>query len=165
MVRYIDADSDIVLIDDHCVESRSDFGRRLAVPWLTRALGELRGTTAVHLCFGYPAFVPDHPAAYSFLAELAEVPVDQISIESAQSGVDLAVLDELTGVTAIVGVIALHDTVAETPELVAERLGRALAHTTDLVAAPDCGMKYLSRDLAYAKLEALVAGAALLSAR
>jgi 5-methyltetrahydropteroyltriglutamate--homocysteine methyltransferase len=159
------AGADIVQLDEPWLESRSDVARRLAVPTLTRALADLPGTTAVHLCFGYPAFVPDHPPAYSFLAELAEVPVDQISIESAQSGVDLAVLDELAGVTAIVGVIALHDNVAETPELVAERLGRALAHTTDLVAAPDCGMKYLSRDLAYAKLEALVAGAALLNAR
>jgi 5-methyltetrahydropteroyltriglutamate--homocysteine methyltransferase len=159
------AGADIVQLDEPWLESRAEAARRLAVPTLTRALTDLPGTTAIHLCFGYPAFVPDHPPAYSFLAELADVPVDQISIESAQSGVDLAVLDELPGITAIVGVIALNDDAPETPELVAERLGRALAHKADVVAAPDCGMKYLPRDLAYAKLEALAAGAALVSAR
>ena len=161
------AGADIVQLDEPWLESRSQAARRLAVPTLTRALADLPGTTAIHLCFGYPTFVPDHPPEYSFLAELAEVPVDQISIESAQSRVDLSVLDTLPGITAIVGVIALDDDLPETPELVAERLGRALAHkgAAELVAAPDCGMKYLSRDLAYAKLEALVAGAAIVSSR
>jgi 5-methyltetrahydropteroyltriglutamate--homocysteine methyltransferase len=161
------AGADIVQLDEPWLESRSQAARRLAVPTLTRALADLPGTTAIHLCFGYPAFVPDHPPEYSFLAELADTPVDQISIESAQSRVDLTVLESLPGITAIVGVIALDDDVPETPELVAERLGRALAHkgAAELVAAPDCGMKYLSRDLAYAKLEALVAGAAIVSSR
>ncbi|HEY3774420.1 MAG TPA: hypothetical protein VGL69_15570 [Solirubrobacteraceae bacterium] len=159
------AGADIVQLDEPWLESRDEAARRLAVPTLTRALEDLPGTTAIHLCFGYPAFVPDHPPAYSFLAELADVPVDQISIESAQSGVDLAVLDQLPEITAIVGVIALNDDAPETPGLVAERLGRALAHKADIVAAPDCGMKYLPRDLAYAKLEALAAGAALVSSR
>jgi 5-methyltetrahydropteroyltriglutamate--homocysteine methyltransferase len=133
---------------------------------LTRALEGVTGTTAIHLCFGYPAFVPDHPPAYSFLAELAAVPADQISIESAQSGVDLAVLAQLPQ-TVMVGVIALDSAQVETPELVAARLRRALEHkpAAQLVAAPDCGMKYLPRDVAQAKLAALVAGAALVSAR
>jgi len=161
------AGADIVQLDEPWLESRAEAARRLAVPVLTRALAGLPGTTAIHLCFGYPAFVPDHPPAYSFLAELAGVPADQISIESAQSGVDLAVLEALAAKTVIVGVIALNDDVPETPALVAERLGRALAHkrASELVAAPDCGMKYLPRDLAFAKLEALVAGAALVSSR
>ena len=161
------AGADIVQLDEPWLESRSEAARRLAVPTLTRALADLPGTTAVHLCFGYPVFVPDHPPAYSFLAELAQVPVDQISIESAQSGVDLSVLRALPGKTAIVGVIALNDEVPETPALVAERLTRALEHADQgaLVAAPDCGMKYLPRELAYAKLEALAEGAALVSSR
>lgn len=161
------AGADIVQLDEPWLESRAEAARRLAVPALTRALSGVTGTTAIHLCFGYPAFVPDHPPAYSFLTELAEVPVDQISIEAAQSGVDLAVLEALRPRTVIVGVLALHDDVPETPELVAERLGRALDHVpaAALVAAPDCGMKYLPRDLAFAKLEALVAGAALVSSR
>jgi 5-methyltetrahydropteroyltriglutamate--homocysteine methyltransferase len=122
--------------------------------------------TAVHVCFGYPLFVPDHPPEYAFLSELARTPADQISIESAQSGVDAAVLDQLTGKTVMLGVIALDSPQVETPELVAQRLSRALAHTTAdrLVAAPDCGMKYLPRDAAYAKLQAMVAGAELAGA-
>jgi 5-methyltetrahydropteroyltriglutamate--homocysteine methyltransferase len=161
------AGADIVQLDEPWLESRAPAARRLAVPTLTRALEGAPGTTAVHVCFGYPAFVPDHPPAYSFLAELADTPADQISIEAAQSGVDLAVLDRLTGMTAIVGVIAVDDAQVETPETVADRLRRALHHrdAAELVAAPDCGMKYLPRDVAYRKLETMVAGAALVSAR
>jgi 5-methyltetrahydropteroyltriglutamate--homocysteine methyltransferase len=161
------AGADIVQLDEPWLESRAEAARRLAVPTLTRTLADLPGTTAIHLCFGYPAFVPDHPPAYSFLAELADVPVDQISIEAAQSAVDLSVLAALEDKAITVGVIALDDDVVESPELVASRLERAREHVDParLMAAPDCGMKYLSRDLAYAKLEAMVAGAALLSAR
>ena len=129
-------------------------------------LGRREGTTALHICFGYPAFVPDHPPAYSFLSELAASPVDQISIETAQSNLDLGVLDTLVGKTVILGVIALDTAEVETPETVAERIRRALPHkgAAELIAAPDCGMKYLPREAAFAKLEALVAGAQLVRA-
>jgi 5-methyltetrahydropteroyltriglutamate--homocysteine methyltransferase len=102
-----------------------------------------------------------HPTGYHFLTELAEAPVDQISIETAQSDLDVSVLSGLPGKTVILGVIALHTAEVETPETVAERIGRALPHkpVQELVAAPDCGMKYLPREAAYAKLESLVAGA------
>ena len=115
----------------------------------------------LHICFGYPAFVPDHPPAYHFLAELAAVPLAQISIETAQSGLDLAVLDRLSGKTIMLGVIALDSPAVESAEEVAGRIRRALPYKrpAELVAAPDCGMKYLPRDAAFAKLEALVAGA------
>jgi 5-methyltetrahydropteroyltriglutamate--homocysteine methyltransferase len=115
----------------------------------------------LHICFGYPAFVADHPPAYSFLSELAASPVDQISIETAQSNLDLGVLDTLAGKTVILGVIALDTAEVETPETVAARIRRALPHkdAAGLIAAPDCGMKYLPREAAFAKLEALVAGA------
>ena len=159
------AGADVVQLDEPWLESYAGAARRLAVPTLTRTLKDLPGTTAVHLCFGYPAFVPDHPPAYDFLAELAAVPRRPDLDRVRPVGVDLAVLEALLGITPIVGVIALHDDVPESPELVAERLARALGHTDTLIAAPDCGMKYLSRDLAYAKLEALVAGAALVSSR
>jgi 5-methyltetrahydropteroyltriglutamate--homocysteine methyltransferase len=119
----------------------------------------VRGTTTLHICFGYPLFVPDHARRYRFLPELAAAPVDQISIESAQAKLDLSVLEELAGKTIILGVIALDDEAVETPEEVAARIERALPYTRDIVAAPDCGMKYLSRASAYGKLEALVAGA------
>jgi 5-methyltetrahydropteroyltriglutamate--homocysteine methyltransferase len=161
------AGADVVQLDEPWLESRPEAARRIAVPTLTRALDGVKGTTAIHVCFGYPAFVPDHPPEYSFLAELAETPADQISIESAQSGVDAAVLDQLPEQTVMFGVIALDSAEVETPELVAERLGRALEHkpAAQLVAAPDCGMKYLPRDAAFAKLEAMVGGAELVSAR
>jgi 5-methyltetrahydropteroyltriglutamate--homocysteine methyltransferase len=161
------AGADVVQLDEPWLESRPEAARRIAVPTLTRALEGIEGTTAVHVCFGYPAFVPDHPPAYSFLAELAQTPAAQVSIEAAQSGVDVVVLDQLRDLTVILGVIALDSPEVETPELVAQRLGRALEHkpAAQLVAAPDCGMKYLPRDAAFAKLEAMVAGAELVSAR
>jgi 5-methyltetrahydropteroyltriglutamate--homocysteine methyltransferase len=155
------AGADVVQLDEPWMEARPEAARRLALPTLERALDGARGTTAVHICFGYPAFVPDHPPAYSFLTELAESSVDQISIEAAQSGVQLSVLEQLAGKTIILGVIALDSREVESPGQVADHLRRALAHVPaqQLVAAPDCGMKYLSRDAAFAKLQAMVAGA------
>jgi 5-methyltetrahydropteroyltriglutamate--homocysteine methyltransferase len=119
------------------------------------------GTTALHICFDYPAFVPDHPQAYEFLTELAAAPVDQISIETAQSNLDVSVLAELPGKTIILGVIGLDTPEVEAADVVADRIRRALPYRSadELVAAPDCGMKYLPRDAAFAKLRALVEGA------
>jgi 5-methyltetrahydropteroyltriglutamate--homocysteine methyltransferase len=155
------AGADIVQLDEPWLESRSEQAKRFAVPTLERAIDGVNGTTALHICFGYPAFVPDRPPAYHFLTELAAASIDQLSIETAQPNLDLSVLDELPGKTIILGVIALDSPEVETPETVAERLRRALSHKqpSELVAAPDCGMKYLPREAAYAKLEALVAGA------
>ena len=143
------------------MEARPEQARRYAIPTLERALDGVDGTTALHICFGYPAFVPDHPPSYEFLAELGTSPVDQISIETAQANVDVSVLEELTGKTIVLGVIALNTPEVETPETVAERIRRALPYkdASDLVAAPDCGMKYLPRDAAFAKLQSLAAGA------
>jgi 5-methyltetrahydropteroyltriglutamate--homocysteine methyltransferase len=161
LVDLFAAGADIVQLDEPWLESRAEAARRIALPTLQRTLYGLAGTTAVHICFGYPAFVADHPPAYSFLSDLAASPVDQISIETAQSDVGLEVLDELPGKTIILGVIALDSEEVETPEAIAEHLSRALAHkrSDELVAAPDCGMKYLSRAAAFAKLEAMAAGA------
>jgi 5-methyltetrahydropteroyltriglutamate--homocysteine methyltransferase len=166
MVDLFAAGADIVQLDEPWMESRAEQARRYALPTLQRALDGVHGTTALHICFGYPAFVPDHPRAYSYLAELAGSPVDQISIETAQAGLDLAVLDTLPGKTIILGVLALDTAEVETPETVAHRIRRALPHkgVGALVAAPDCGMKYLPRDAAFAKLQALVAGAQLVRA-
>jgi 5-methyltetrahydropteroyltriglutamate--homocysteine methyltransferase len=155
------AGADIVQLDEPWMESRAEQAKRFGVPTLERAIDGVKGTTALHICFGYPAFVPEHPAEYHFLTELAATSIGQISIETAQSGVDLSVLERLPGKTIVVGVIALDTEKVEDPGTVAERLRRALAHKqpSELVAAPDCGMKYLPREAAYAKLEALVAGA------
>jgi 5-methyltetrahydropteroyltriglutamate--homocysteine methyltransferase len=155
------AGADIVQLDEPWLESRPEQAKRFAVPTLERAIDGVGGTTALHLCFGYPAFVPDRPPAYHFLTELAATSLDQVSIETAQPDLDLSVLEALPGKTIILGVIALDSADVETPEAVTGRLRRALPYKrpSELVAAPDCGMKYLPRKAAYAKLEALVAGA------
>ncbi len=155
------AGADVVQLDEPWMESRAEQARAYGIETLQRALDGIRGTTALHICFGYPLFVPDHARAYRFLPELADAPVDQISIETAQARLDLEVLERLAGKTVILGVIALDDPEVETPDVVAERIRRALPYKPagELIAAPDCGMKYLSRESAYGKLEALVAGA------
>jgi 5-methyltetrahydropteroyltriglutamate--homocysteine methyltransferase len=150
---------DIVQLDEPWMESRADAAREYGIDTLHRALDGLQGTTALHICFGYPLFVPGHKRSYRFLEELADAPVDQISIESAQAELDLEVLDKLKRKTIILGVIALDTEDVETAETVAARLRRALPYSTDLVAAPDCGMKYLSRESALGKLQSLVEGA------
>jgi 5-methyltetrahydropteroyltriglutamate--homocysteine methyltransferase len=128
---------------------------------VNRALQGIETTTALHICFGYAAIIHERPEGYSFLSELSEATCRQVSIETAQSGLDLDVLDTLPGKTVILGVLDLGDEEVETPETVAGGIRRALPHKgfDELVAAPDCGMKYLPRASAYGKLESLVAGA------
>jgi 5-methyltetrahydropteroyltriglutamate--homocysteine methyltransferase len=157
------AGADIVQLDEPWMEARPEQARRYAVETVQRALDGVEGTTALHICFGYPSFVPEHRPRYEFLAELAAAPVDQISIETAQASLDVSVLSELVDKTIILGVLALDTPDVETPETVAERIRRALPYKSaaQLVAAPDCGMKYLPRDAAFAKLQSLVAGARL----
>ena len=124
------------------------------------------GTTAVHLCFGYAAIIHERPAGYSFLPELASCPVDQISIETAQSNLDLGVLADLSDKTIILGVIDLSVAEVETAQVVAGRVRRAFDRLPpeQLVIAPDCGMKYLPRRAAEGKMRAMVEAAALLRA-
>jgi len=165
IVDLFAAGADIVQIDEPYMQARPEKAREFGVAALERALAGVTGTTAVHICFGYAAIIHGRPSAYSFLPELAACPCDQISIETAQSGIDTAVLQTLPGKRIILGVIDLEDVAVESPETVAARLRRALPYKRpdELVAAPDCGMKYLPRDAAFAKLQALVAGARLVS--
>jgi 5-methyltetrahydropteroyltriglutamate--homocysteine methyltransferase len=148
------------------MQARPEKARAYGLKALARAIDGVTGTTAVHICFGYAAIIHERPAGYSFLPELAEADVDQISIETAQSNLDTTVLESLPGKTIIVGVLDLSDTTVESPEVVAERIRRALAHVPAdrVVVAPDCGMKYLPRDVAFGKMQAMVAGAALVRA-
>jgi len=157
------AGADIVQIDEPYMQARPEKARDHGVAALQRALDGIEGTTAVHICFGYAAIIHGRPAAYSFLPELDAVACDQVSIETAQSGIDTAVIAKLPGKRIILGVIDLDDMAVESPETVADRIRRALPYKTvrELVAAPDCGMKYLPRDVAYGKLESMVAGAQL----
>jgi 5-methyltetrahydropteroyltriglutamate--homocysteine methyltransferase len=161
VVDLFAAGVDVVQLDEPWMEARPEQAGAYGIETLERALDGVEGTTALHICFGYPLFVPNHPREYEFLPRLAAAPVDQISIETAQARLDLDQLDALAGKTVILGVIALDDEEVESPDTVAERIRRALPHKRpeELIAAPDCGMKYLSRGSAYGKLEALVAGA------
>jgi 5-methyltetrahydropteroyltriglutamate--homocysteine methyltransferase len=155
------AGADIVQIDEPYMQARPDDARSYGLRALNRALEGVSGTTAVHICFGYAAIIHERPAGYSFLPELAGCSCAQVSIETAQSNLDCAVLSRLVGKKIILGVIDLADQNIETPETVAARIRRALPYVAaeDIVVAPDCGMKYLPRDVAFGKMQAMVAGA------
>jgi 5-methyltetrahydropteroyltriglutamate--homocysteine methyltransferase len=160
------AGADIVQLDEPYLQARPDEARGYGVAAVNRALDGVTGTTAVHLCFGYAAIIHDRPSGYSFLPELAASTADQISIETAQSGLDCSVLAALDGKTIILGVLNLNDPSVETPQQVAERARRALPYVPAerMVLAPDCGMKYLPRESAAGKLRSLTSAAASLRA-
>jgi 5-methyltetrahydropteroyltriglutamate--homocysteine methyltransferase len=155
------AGADVVQIDEPYLQARPEKARAYGVEVINRALEGVAGTTALHMCFGYAAIVHDRPGQYAFLPELSACVVQQISIEAAQPGLDLSVLRELPAKTIILGVLNLGDEQVETPQVVADRIRAALQQVEPerLVVAPDCGMKYLPRDVAFAKLQAMVAGA------
>lgn len=154
------AGADIVQLDEPYVQARPEPARAYAVSCIDRALGGAGGTTALHVCFGYGRHVNAKPDRYGYLAELDACVADEISIECAQPRLDLRDLDLLPGKTVHVGVIDLRDTAVETPEQVAARIRAALRHLPPerLVVAPDCGMKYLTPEVARAKLINMVAG-------
>jgi 5-methyltetrahydropteroyltriglutamate--homocysteine methyltransferase len=160
------AGADIVQLDEPYLQARPEEARRYGVATINRALDGTTGTTAVHLCFGYAAIIHDRPSGYSFLPELAAANCDQVSIETAQSGLDCSVLAALEGKTVILGVLNLGDNTVETAGDVAARVRRALPYVPAerLVLAPDCGMKYLPRDVAFGKLAAMTQAAASLRA-
>jgi len=158
------AGADVIQLDEPWLRNDPEAARRYAVKAINLALAGLKVATAVHLCFGYAQVVRDKkPAAYAFLPELADSIAEQISIECAQPNLDLGVLSELGGKRIILGVINLGDPAIETPVVVAGRIRAALAYVgaDRLIPAPDCGMKYLARDIAFGKLKALSEGAAL----
>jgi 5-methyltetrahydropteroyltriglutamate--homocysteine methyltransferase len=159
--------ADVVQIDEPYMQARPAEARAYGLTALNRALENVTGTTAVHICFGYAAIIHERPSGYSFLPELAQCSCAQISIETAQSNLDCSVLEALPGKTVLLGVIDLSSKQAETPELVAERIRRALPYVKpeNIIVAPDCGMKYLPRELADAKLQAMVEGARIVRAQ
>jgi len=161
------AGADIVQLDEPWMQRFPDRAKQYGVKLLNRALEGIKGTTAVHVCFGYAAVVPNKPSNYSFLTELEESVVDLVSIEAAQPRLDLAVLRDLPSKAIIVGVLDLGDRKIETAEVVAARIEAALKHVPAdrLAIAPDCGMKYLERDVAFGKLKAMVEGARVVRAR
>ncbi len=157
------AGADVIQLDEPYLQARPERANRFGVKVIDRALAGIPGETAIHLCFGYAHSVNNKPSGYSFLGRLADCSAKQISIEAAQPKVDLGVLKELAPKTIIVGVLDLARRDVETAAEVAERIRAALkvVPAERLVPAPDCGMKYLSREAAFAKLKALADGAAL----
>ncbi len=155
------AGADIVQLDEPYLQAQPERAAAIGVEAIDRALAGVLGTKAVHLCFGYAYVVKDKPPGYSFLPELEACTADQISIEAAQPALDLSILEKLPSKTIILGVLDLGSETIETPAGVAARIREALewVPAERLVIAPDCGMKYLSRQVARAKLEAMVAGA------
>jgi 5-methyltetrahydropteroyltriglutamate--homocysteine methyltransferase len=162
------AGADIIQLDEPWLRNDPDAAKRVAVKAINRALEGLKVPTIVHLCFGYAALVPGEtkPVGYSFLPQLADSVADAISIEAAQPKLDLGVLADLSPKQVLLGVIDLNAPVAESAEVVADRIRAGLAYlpADKLVPAPDCGMKDLPRALAFAKLKALSEGAALVRA-
>jgi len=157
------AGADIVQIDEPYMQARPEKARQYGLEAINRALEGVSGTTALHICFGYAAIIHVRPEGYSFLPELSGTPLKQISIETAQARLDTAVLEKLPGKTIILGVLDLSDLSVESPETVAERIRRALPHVPaeKVIVAPDCGLKYLPREVAFGKMQAMVEGAAI----
>lgn len=155
------AGADVVQIDEPYMQARPEKARQYGLQALNRALEGVQGTTCVHICFGYAAVIHQRPSGYSFLPELAGCRCRQVSIETAQSHLDTRVLRELGGKQVLVGCLDLNDLQVETPRLVADRIRRALEHIKpeQVVLAPDCGMKYLPRDVAQGKLVSMVEAA------
>jgi len=157
------AGADLIQLDEPWLRMDPEGAKRHAVSAIDRALEGIRGPTVVHLCFGYAQLVKNKPGQYAFLTELAGSKVEQISIEAAQPNLDLAVLKELSEKKIILGVISIEDNICETPEQVAAHIRRALEYvkSENLIPAPDCGMKYMPREIAFKKLQALAEGAAI----
>jgi 5-methyltetrahydropteroyltriglutamate--homocysteine methyltransferase len=160
------AGADIVQVDEPYMQARPDEARAYGLKALNHALAGVKGTTVVHICFGYAAIIHGRPAGYSFLPELKQCTCSVISLETAQSKLDCAVLQRLAGKKIMLGVIDLADMNVESAHEVAARIRRALPYVAaeKIIVAPDCGMKYLPRDVAFGKMRAMVEGARLMRA-
>ncbi|MDR2215933.1 MAG: hypothetical protein LBE59_08850 [Nevskiaceae bacterium] len=160
------AGADVVQIDEPYMQARPEEARQYGLAALEAALDGVTGRTAVHICFGYAAIIHARPSGYSFLTELQRCSCKQISLETAQSNLDCSVLATLPDKQFLLGVIDLSDPNVESPETVAARIRRALPYVParNIIVAQDCGMKYLPRALADAKLHAMVEGARIVRA-
>ncbi|HVQ03286.1 MAG TPA: uroporphyrinogen decarboxylase family protein, partial [Burkholderiaceae bacterium] len=158
------AGADVVQIDEPYMQARPEKARQYGLQALNRALEGVTGTTAVHICFGYAAIIHQRPSGYSFLPELAQCSCKQVSIETAQSKLDCSALTPLAGKHVMVGCIDLEDPNVETADTVVQRIERALPYVKreHVILAPDCGMKYLPRERAIGKLQAMVEAAKIL---
>jgi 5-methyltetrahydropteroyltriglutamate--homocysteine methyltransferase len=160
------AGADVVQLDEPYMQARPDKARQYGLKALEAALDGVRGTTALHICFGYAHLIHERPEGYNFLPELGSSAVQQISIETAQSNLDTVVLETLPGKTIILGVLDLSTHAVEEPETVASRIRKALPYVdpAKVIPAPDCGLKYLPREVAFGKMKAMAEGARIVRA-
>ena len=167
LADLVGAGIDVVQLDEPYLQANADAARVFAVEAIDRAVAGITATTVLHTCFGYAVYVKHKSGGYPFLAELADSAVQQVAIESAQPRLDLSVLTQLGTKTIVLGVIDLGTDTIETADEVASRVTAALDHVpaARLVLAPDCGMKFMARDVAFGKLAALAAGAAIVRSR
>ena len=158
------AGADIVQIDEPYMQAQPEKAREYGLKALNRALQGVSGVTAVHICFGYAVYLKEKPAGYSFLPELSACSCNQVSIETAQPSLDCSVLAKLPDKKILVGCIDLSTPEIETPQIVAERIRKALRHVKpeNVILAPDCGMKFLPRESAFGKMKAMVDAAKIL---
>ncbi len=155
------AGADVVQLDEPYMQARPEKAREYGLAALERALEGVTGTTCVHICFGYAALIHERPEGYSFLPELARAPCSQVSIETGQSNLDCSVLESLQDKGILLGVLDLSSNDVESVETIKVRVRRGLEHlpAERVILAPDCGMKYLSREAAFGKLSAMVQAA------
>ena len=158
------AGADVIQIDEPYLQAHPEEAKQYGVYAIDQALDGIDGPTIVHLCFGYAYIVKDKPTGYSFLPQLERSSVEAVSIEAAQPDLDPVILKELPSKKILFGVIDLGTHQIETPEQIAMRLRQALRYVQKerLIAAPDCGMKYLPRNIAFSKLKSMVEGAAII---
>jgi 5-methyltetrahydropteroyltriglutamate--homocysteine methyltransferase len=161
------AGADVVQLDEPWLQARPEQARGYAIEAIDRALDGIAGETALHICHGYAAAVQQKADNYSFLAELEDCAVRQVSLESAQPKLDLSILRQMPSKTIILGVLDLNNPAVEPVDTIVERIDAALAHVEPerLILAPDCGMKYLPRSVADGKLGAMVAAARVVRSR
>jgi 5-methyltetrahydropteroyltriglutamate--homocysteine methyltransferase len=159
--------ADIVQVDEPYMQARPEKAREYGIEALNRALQGVNGTTAVHICFGYAAIIHERPTGYNFLPELAKCGCQQVSIETAQSDLDCSVLSQLGDKQIMVGCLDLSSMDVELPEVIVHRINKALKfiRPEQVILAPDCGMKYLPREVADGKLKAMVKAAQILRAK
>ncbi len=155
------AGADVVQLDEPYMQARPQQAQEYGLEVLNRAHEGVDGKTCVHICFGYAALIHERPEGYSYLPELSGACCDQISIETGQSNLDCSVLDHLQNKDILLGVLDLSTEEVESVELIKARVLRAVTHidAERIILAPDCGMKYLSRDSAFGKLQAMVQAA------
>jgi 5-methyltetrahydropteroyltriglutamate--homocysteine methyltransferase len=157
------AGADVVQIDEPYLQARPDPARAYAIEAINRALDGIDSDKVLHTCFGYAHIVKNRLTGYPFLRELGDCSATHVSLEAAQPNLDPEVLRHLSEKTIVLGVLDLGSDQVESADVVADRIRRALAVVSPerLVIAPDCGMKYLPRERAFRKLEAMVGGARL----